>query len=107
MKPMMYRGYAARIEYSDEDACFAGRVAGIRDIISFHGDSVDEVRQAFQESIDDYLETAERIGMPAQKPYSGKLMLRLPPDVHAHAAKMAEAHGKSLNAWAEVLARAE
>ena len=41
-----------------------------------------------------------------KKPYSGKLMLRLPPEVHARAAMLAEATGKSINAWAtEVLAR--
>ena len=44
MKPMRYKGYSARVEYSDEDECFVGRVAGLRDIITFHGESVDEVR---------------------------------------------------------------
>jgi len=47
-----------------------------------------------------------KLGRPAQKPYSGKLMLRVPPEVHARAAMMAEASGKSLNTWAaEVLAQ--
>ena len=61
MKPMNYKGYAARIEYSDEDECFVGRVAGIRNIVTFHGESVDKVRLAFEEAVDFYLETcAER-----------------------------------------------
>ncbi len=61
MKPMGYKKYAARIEYSDEDECFVGRVAGIRDIITFHGENVAEIRHAFQEAIDFYLEScAER-----------------------------------------------
>ena len=108
MKPMTYRSYAARIEYSDEDSCFVGRVAGIQDIITFHGETVVQLRKAFHEAVDFYLDTcAERNEQP-QKPYSGKLMLRLPPEVHAHAAIMAEAHGKSLNQWAaEVLAGAK
>ena len=91
MKTMTYQGYAAHIEYSDEDACFVGHIAGIRDIVGFHGESVAELRAAFEEAVEDYLETCQKVGRPPQKPYSGKLMLRVAPEVHAHAAMMAEA----------------
>lgn len=100
MSTMTYNGYAARIEYSDEDACFIGHIAGIRDIVGFHADSVKELRAAFVEAVDDYLAACEKAGRAPQKPYSGKLMLRVPPEVHAHAAMMAKAHGMSLNQWA-------
>ena len=100
MKPMSYKGYAARIEYSDEDECFVGRVAGIRDIITFHGASVKEVRQAFHEALDFYLETCMEQGDSPNKPYSGKLMLRVAPEVHAAVATAAEVSGKSINQWA-------
>jgi predicted HicB family RNase H-like nuclease len=104
---MTYRGYAARIEYSDDDRCFVGHIAGINDVVGFHAESVNELRAAFEEAVDDYLATCERLGKPPQKPYSGKLMLRIPPEVHAHAAMMAQAQGKSLNQWAaEVLSKA-
>jgi predicted HicB family RNase H-like nuclease len=107
MSTMTYRGYAARIEYSDEDGCFVGHIAGIKDIIGFHAESVKELRAAFEEAVNDYLATCEKSGQAPQKPYSGKLMLRVPPEVHARAAMMAEAHGMSLNQWAaEVLSRA-
>jgi len=107
MKAMTYKGYAARIEYSEEDGCFVGHIAGIKDVIGFHGESVAELRAAFREAVDDYLRTCEKLGRPPQKPYSGKLMLRIPPEVHARAAMMAEAQGKSLNQWAaDVLADA-
>lgn len=107
MSTMTYRGYAARIEYSDEDGCFIGHIAGIKDIIGFHAESVKELRAAFEEAVNDYLATCEKSGRAPQKPYSGKLMLRVPPEVHARAAMMAEAHGMSLNQWAaEVLSRA-
>ncbi|MCM0082568.1 type II toxin-antitoxin system HicB family antitoxin [Geomonas sp. Red32] len=107
MSTMTYREYAAKIEYSDEDACFVGHIAGIKDVVGFHADSVKELRVAFQEAVDDYLSTCEKLGRPPQKPYSGKLMLRVPPEVHARAAMMAEAHGMSLNQWAsEVLSKA-
>ncbi|HUL14246.1 MAG TPA: type II toxin-antitoxin system HicB family antitoxin [Methylococcaceae bacterium] len=107
MTPMTYKGYAARIEYSNDDNCFVGHIAGIKDIVGFHGETVSELRAAFQEAVDDYLATCEKLERAPQKPYSGKLMLRIPPEVHAHVAMMAEAHGKSLNQWAaEVLANA-
>lgn len=107
MSTMTYRGYAARIEYSDEDGCFIGHIAGIKDIVGFHAESVKELRAAFEEAVDDYLSTCEKSGRSPQKPYSGRLMLRVPPEVHARAAMMAEAHGMSLNQWAtEVLSRA-
>ena len=97
MKPMTHRGYAARIEYSDEDGCFVGRVAGIQDIITFHGDSVDEIRQAFEEAVDFYLDSCSKSGREPQKPFSGRLTLRLPPELHAYLAIQAEAKGTSLN----------
>ncbi|MCO6442264.1 MAG: type II toxin-antitoxin system HicB family antitoxin [Nitrococcus mobilis] len=100
MKPMTYRGYAARIEYSDEDGCLVGRVAGIRDIISFHGESVCEMRDAFHEAVDDYLELCAQMNKQPQKPYSGNLFVRLAPELHAKAAMRAEAEGLSLNQWA-------
>ena len=100
MKPMTYKGYSARIEYSDEDECFVGRVAGIRDIITFHGESVEEIRQAFKESVDFYLETCAKRGETPNKAYSGKMFLRVPPEVHAAVAIAAETSGKSVNQWA-------
>lgn len=107
MTPMTYQGYAARIEYSAEDGCFVGRVAGISDIISFHGENVAEVRQAFEEAVDFYLSTCAARGESPQRPYSGQITLNIPPEIHARAALAAEAHGKSLDQWAaEVLANA-
>ena len=105
MNMMSYKGYIARIEYSDEDAAFVGHIAGIRDIVGFHGESVNELRSAFEEAVDDYLETCEKLGRPPQKPYSGKLLLRVDPGVHARAAALAEAQGRSLNAWAQDVLR--
>lgn len=105
MNMMTYRGYVARIEYSDEDAAFVGHIAGIRDIVGFHGESVNELRAAFEEAVDDYLETCKKLGRAPQKPYSGKLLLRVDPGIHARAAALAEAQGRSLNAWAQDVLR--
>jgi predicted HicB family RNase H-like nuclease len=107
MNTMTYRGYAARIEYSDEDQCLVGHIAGINDVVGFHGDSVVELRIAFEEAVADYLEACEKLNRAPQKPYSGKLMLRVPPEVHAAVAAAAQVSGKSINQWAtETFAKA-
>lgn len=97
---MTYKGYAARVEYSEEDACFVGHLTGISDVVGFHGETVAELRHSFEEAVEDYLETCKRLGQEAQRPYSGKLMLRVPPELHARAAVAAQIAGKSLNQWA-------
>lgn len=99
MKPMRYRGYEARIEYSDEDGCFVGHPAGIQDVVGFHGESVDEFRTAFREAVDGYLELSSESGRPPQT-CSGKIMIRVPPELHARLPTRAKASGKSLNQWA-------
>ena len=107
MKTMQYKGYAAHIEYSDEDKCFVGHIAGIRDIIGFHGMSVKSLNTAFEEAVDDYLETCKHAQIEPKRAYSGKVMLRISPEMHAEIAMKAKAHGKSLNQWAaDVLCQA-
>jgi len=100
MNTMTFKGYAAQISYSDSDACFIGHIAGIADVVGFHADNVAELRQAFEAAVDDYLATCEKLGRPAQKPASGKLMLRVPPEVHGAALVAAQVQGMSLNQWA-------
>ena len=107
MNTIIYKGYAARIEYSDEDDCLIGHIAGINDIVGFHASSVPELHTVFEEAVDDYLQTCKMADRSPQKPYSGKIMLRVPPEIHARAAMIAEAHGKSLNAWVTDLLAAE
>lgn len=96
-----YKGYSARIQYDDEDEIFFGKLAGIRDGIGFHADSVKALKAAFREAVDDYLETCAKTGKKPQKPYSGKVMFRISPEVHRRAAIAAELKGVSLNQWAE------
>ena len=98
---MRYRNYSARIEYDDEDGILFGRIAGIRDGIGFHAESVEELRAAFREAVDDYVATCAKVGKEPQKPYSGRMMFRVSPEVHRRAALAAELAGKSLNRWAE------
>jgi predicted HicB family RNase H-like nuclease len=100
MNAMSYKGYTARIEYDDQGRILVGRLAGIRDIVSFHGESVAELEAAFHESVDDYLAACATLGQSPDKPASGKMMLRVPPEVHRAALIAAETSGISLNQWA-------
>ena len=95
-----YKGYAARVEFSSEDDCFIGHIAGIKDVIGFHAESVTELKKAFVEAVDDYIEVCRLTNKTPQKPYSGKLMLRVPPEIHAAVASAAQLSGKSINQWA-------
>ncbi len=96
---MTYRGHAARVEFYAADEIFVGHLAGIDDVIAFHADSAAGLKAAFQGAVDDYVATCERVGKPAEKPYSGKMMLRVAPEVHARAALAAQLSGKSMNQW--------
>ena len=102
-----HRGYRARVEFDAEDGLFFGRIAGIRDGVSFHADTVLALVDAFQEAVDDYVESCGKLGKAPERPFSGKLMLRVDPSVHAKSVEAAELAGKSLNQWTEdVLRRA-
>ena len=100
MNAMHYNGYTARVEFDAQDRLFVGHIAGIRDIVGFHGSSVVELEAAFHEAVDDYLAACKKLKQPPNRPFSGRLMLRLPPDVHARASAAAEVTGMSLNQWA-------
>ncbi len=105
---MSYHGYTARVEYDPRDNIFVGHVIGLFESISFHGETVADLVEGFHLAIQHYLDDCTAAGRKPQKPYSGKIMLRVPPEIHAYVATMAEAHGKSLNQWAlEVLAEAK
>ena len=102
---MTYKGYVGTVGYSEEDNCLFGRIAGIRDIISYEGEGVRELRAAFEEAVDDYLEHCAATGKEPNKPYSGKFVLRIDPALHAKIAARAIANGKNLNQYAaDVLA---
>jgi predicted HicB family RNase H-like nuclease len=68
MKAPVYRGHTARIEFDPEDEIFVGRVAGITDLVGFHGDTVENLLEAFREAVDDYLETCAKVGKEPEKP---------------------------------------
>ena len=100
MNEMSYQTYTAKIEYDSIDKIFVGHIIGIRDIVSFHGNTVPELESAFHEAVDHYLEVCQKIGQTPQRSYSGKLTLRVPPELHMAVATTAEINSKSINQWA-------
>lgn len=100
MNEMRHGDYTAKIEYDPEDRIFVGHISGIRDIVSFHGATVEELESAFQEAVEHYLAVCAKIGQKPQRSYSGKLTLRIPPEVHLAVATAAETDRKSINQWA-------
>ncbi len=98
---MSYQNYFARVEYDPGDRLFVGHIAGINDVVGFHGESVGSLEQAFREAVDDYIETCAKIQKTPEKSYSGRVMFRVDPRTHARAALAAQIRGVSLNQWAE------
>ena len=96
---MIYQGYFATVKFDEEADIFHGSVVNTRDVITFQGRSVDEIRTAFKDSVDEYLKFCAELGEEPEKPYSGKIALRIPASLHRTASSAARAEGKSLNSW--------
>jgi predicted HicB family RNase H-like nuclease len=96
---MEYKGYVGKVEYDDEAGIFHGEVVNLRDVITFQGKSVEDLRLAFQDSIDDYLEFCAQRNEEPEKPFSGKFIVRIPPELHRKIYTQAKLSGKSLNSW--------
>lgn len=96
---MTYKGYGSTIRFDDEADLFHGEVTGLRDVVTFQGRTVDEVRAAFRESIDDYLDFCASRGEAPDKPYSGRFLLRVDPALHRRLVELSTDEGESLNNW--------
>lgn len=96
---LTHKGYTAHVEFDDEAGLFHGEVLDTRDVITFQGTSVQELTQAFHDSVDDYLEYCKERGEEPDKPFSGRLMLRVSPELHRRVSVQAHREGKSLNQW--------
>jgi predicted HicB family RNase H-like nuclease len=96
---MEYHGYTARVEFDPDADLFHGHVLGLRDAVTFQGRSVAELRREFRHSVDDYLEFCASRGEEPERPFSGRVLLRMTPELHRAIALAAERAGVSLNAW--------
>jgi predicted HicB family RNase H-like nuclease len=96
---MAYKGYLGQVEFDDEAGLFHGEVVGTRDVITFQGRTVDELRAAFRDSVDDYLDWCAERGKMPDRPYSGRFVLRIDPALHRRLDLAARRRGKSVNAF--------
>jgi predicted HicB family RNase H-like nuclease len=94
-----YKGYLGVIEFDDEAGIFHGEVINLRDVITFQGACVEELRQALKDSVEDYLAFCQERGEEPEKPFSGNLPLRIDPGLHRKIFTRARQEGKSLNRW--------
>lgn len=96
---MEYKGYLAQVQFDDKQDLFHGEVINIRDVITFQGRTVNQLRQAFRNSVEDYLAFCAERGEEPAKPFSGRFVLRINPDLHRRIYLASHKAGKSLNTW--------
>lgn len=96
---MNYKGFLGSIEISMEDSCLFGKLLHIRDLILFQGKTVIELQQAFESSVDDYIQTCNELGCEPKKPYSGTFNIRIGPEMHLEVAEAASLQGVNLNEY--------
>lgn len=98
---MEYKGYYGTVEYSPTDDVLFGKVIGVAGLISYEGDSIQELKQDFQQALDDYLEMCEQKGVEPERTYKGSFNVRVAPDLHRKIALYAAAKQCSLNSVVE------
>ncbi len=98
---MNYKGYIGEVEYDDEARILHGNVINMRDVVTFQSDNVDDLQQAFEDSVNDYLAFCVEDGIKPEKPYSGKFQTRISPELHRDITMEARKRKKSLNAFVE------
>ena len=96
---LKYKGYTGKVEFDDQARLFHGEILDTRDVITFQGESVDEIEKSFRESIDDYLDFCKSRSEAPDRPFSGKLLLRIPSELHHDIFLKSRADGKSINSW--------
>ncbi len=99
MSMITYKRYCGVFDYDAEADIFHGEVMHLSDVITFQGRSIDELKEALKDSVEDYLESCAQKGKTPQKPYSGRFNVRLDPELHQRIALEAASSGKSLNGW--------
>jgi predicted HicB family RNase H-like nuclease len=106
MAAMTHDGYVATIELDEEAGLFHGEVVNTRDVLTFQGRTLDELRVAFADTIADYIEWCQERGKEPERPYSGNFTVRISPELHRRVATAAAKNGKSVNTFvAETLER--
>lgn len=104
---MIYKGYEGIVEFDEDAHIFTGEVVGLKDVITFQGKSVDDLEQAFHDSVDDYLNWCNEDGVSPDRPYSGNVLLRFSPELHRKISAAAKKKNVSINKFMEKAAEDE
>ena len=99
MGVLKYKNFIGSVEYSETDKILFGKVQGIRGLISYEGQNVEELEQDFRAGIDEYLEIWKEKGIEPQKSFTGTFNVRIPSDTHSMAVVKAQELGINLNTF--------
>ena len=96
---LKYKNFIATVKYSEEDEAFIGRIEGINSVVSFEGQSVEELKTAFREAVESYVDFCRRKGIEQMKSYNGVLNIRIPAETHSRIAVYAKRNGITINSF--------
>ena len=96
-KLMQYKSFYGSAEISLEDGVLFGKIECINDLVTYEADNPAELKAAFEEAVDDYIQTCAEIGKEPEKPFSGTFNVRVGPDIHKKAYLKSLNEGLSLN----------
>lgn len=99
MNTLKYKGYIGSVSYSEPDKVFFGEIEGINDLVTYEGESVQELTASFHEAVEDYLIFCEENHCKPEKSYSGAFNVRIDPSLHRDIANLAAEAGISINAF--------
>ena len=92
-----YKGYIGSVEFSNEDNCLYGKVLGIKSLISYEGQSVHELKDAFEFMVDCYLEDCKKENKEPETAYKGSLNVRIGAETHRILAMEAKENNMTIN----------
>ena len=96
---LTYKGYIGSVSFSAEDNVFFGKLEGINDLVTFEGETVQDLKDAFYYMVDEHIKDCEAENIPVEKSYKGSFNIRLTPDLHRRAAISAKINGTTLNTF--------
>ncbi len=98
---IIYKDFIATIHFSTIDEVFFGKIEGINDLVTFEGENVKDLKKAFEEAVDDYIELCKEVGKEPMKSFKGSFNIRISPELHVKAFEKALIEGKSLNQFVQ------
>ena len=94
---LQYKKFIGSVHFNTDDEIFFGKIEGINDLVTFEGESVNTLKQAFEDAVKDYLQLCDQVGKPALKSYKGSFNVRIPQELHRQTVQKALMSGISLN----------